>query len=192
MTGSSDLIAIVSGLPRSGTSMMMQMIEAGGIPALVDGLRQADDDNPRGYYEFQPVKKTKHDASWLDGAPGKVVKMVYRLVYDLPPDRAYNVIFMRRRLEEVLASQAVMLARLGKDEGALDRERMTALFEKQLADFDEWVARQDRFSVLYVDHGDVIADPLREAKRVSEFLGGDMNAQAMAAVVAPSLYRQRG
>ena len=186
-----NFATIVTGLPRSGTSMMMQMLEAGGLPALADHVREADEDNPRGYYEFEPVKKTKQDASWLEGASGKVVKMVYRLLYDLPQDRQYAVVFMRRHLDEVLASQATMLARLGKDEGPLDREKMAALFVKQLADFDGWVARQDRFSVLHVDYGEVIADPLREAKRISEFLGGGLNTQAMAAVVAPSLHRQR-
>ena len=82
-----DKIVIVSGLPRSGTSMMMRMLDAGGLPALTDNIRTADEDNPRGYYEFEPVKKTKEDASWLERAPGKVVKMVYRLLYDLPADR---------------------------------------------------------------------------------------------------------
>src|SRR5574337_153211 len=102
-----DVITIVSGLPRSGTSMMMQMLHRGGIPAVTDEIRSADEDNPKGYYEFEPVKKTKEDASWLARAGGKVVKMVYRLLYDLPGDYAYHVVFMRRNLREVIASQNV-------------------------------------------------------------------------------------
>ena len=106
----SRFVTIVSGLPRSGTSMMMQAIAAGGIPALTDGFRAADVDNPRGYYEFEPVKKTREDASWLDRAGGKVVKMVYRLLYDLPAEGyEYRVVFMRRDIREVLASQKKML-----------------------------------------------------------------------------------
>ena len=107
-------ITIVSGLPRSGTSMMMQVIEAGGIPALTDNPRARDEDNPQGYYEFEPVKQTRDDPSWVPGARGKVVKMVYRLLYDLPGDQDYRVIFMRRNIDEVLTSQKKMLQRSGK------------------------------------------------------------------------------
>ena len=107
-----EFLTVVSGLPRSGTSMMMRMLEQGGLPVLIDGVRTADDDNPNGYYEFEAVKQTREDASWLEGSEGKAVKMVYRLLYDLPPDRAYRVLFMTRNLDEVLASQRVMLTRL--------------------------------------------------------------------------------
>jgi hypothetical protein len=115
-----NFITIVSGLPRSGTSMMMQMLAAGGMPALADNLRQADEDNPRGYYEFERVKEVATDSSWLDEAEGKAVKMVYRLLYDLPADRSYRVIFMIRSLDEVIASQQVMLERSGTASDALD------------------------------------------------------------------------
>src|SRR5690242_7444054 len=106
---SDKFLIIVSGLPRSGTSMMMRMLEHGGIPVLTDRVRTADDDNPNGYYEFEAVKQTRKDPSWLAGREGKAVKMVYRLLYDLPADRNYRVLFMRRKLEEVLASQRTML-----------------------------------------------------------------------------------
>ena len=99
-----DVITIVSGLPRSGTSLMMQMLEAGGMPVLTDGIRDADEDNPRGYYELEAVKRTKDDPAWLHGAPGKVVKMIYLLLYDLPTTYNYRIIFMRRPLSEVVAS----------------------------------------------------------------------------------------
>ncbi|MEE8292673.1 MAG: phosphodiesterase, partial [Candidatus Tectomicrobia bacterium] len=104
-------ITLVSGLPRSGTSMMMHMLVAGGMDVVVDNTRQADEDNPQGYYEFEPVKQLKEDASWLDHAPGKAVKVISGLLYDLPPDKQYKIIFMQRRMQEVLDSQRTMLQR---------------------------------------------------------------------------------
>src|SRR5437660_12828449 len=107
-------IIIVSGLPRSGTSLMMQMLENGGVPVVTDHIRTADTDNPRGYYEFEQVKKIKQDASWLPATRGKAVKMVSQLLYDLPTSERYKIIFMERDLDEVLASQEKMLERLGR------------------------------------------------------------------------------
>jgi len=187
----SDYIIIVSGLPRSGTSMMMQMIEAGGMQVLVDNVRRADEDNPRGYYEFEPVKKTKEDPSWLAGAAGKAVKMVYRLLYDLPRDRQYRVVFMQRDLAEVVASQELMLARQAGGGDGLAPAQAVELFRSQLRRFELWAARQPHLAVLTVNYADAIADPLREAGRVAAFLGGGLDAAAMAAAVAPSLYRNR-
>lgn len=186
-----DMIVIVSGLPRSGTSMMMRMIEAGGVPALIDNIRQADEDNPRGYYEFEPVKKTKEDPSWLQQAGGKVVKMVYRLLYDLPDDREYHVVFTRRNLDEVIRSQDVMLTRLGKESGNIPPERLKALFEKQLAEFDEWVAKQPHFKILYTNYNESVQNPLPTVETVNQFLGGNLNVEAMKKIVEPKLYRQR-
>ncbi len=186
-----DYVTIVSGLPRSGTSMMMQVLEAGGIPALTDGLRSADDSNPKGYYEFEPVKKTKEDPSWVDRARGMAVKMVYRLLYDLPGEYEYRVVFMRRDVEEVLISQQTMLQELGKKGAGASNERMAALFRRELASFEAWVARRENFGILYVEHGDMIRSPAGEAVRISRFLGGDLNTEAMAAAVDPSLYRAR-
>jgi len=105
----SDPIYVVSGLPRSGTSLMMRMLDAGGVPAVTDRIRTADDDNPRGYFELEAVKRTKQDPSWLDDAPGKAVKVISQLLCELPPDRAYKVIVMRRKLGEVSAAQKTML-----------------------------------------------------------------------------------
>src|SRR5262245_20267166 len=110
----SNEIIVVSGLPRSGTSLMMQMLDRGGIPAVTDRLRAADEDNPRGYYEFEAVKRTKQDASWLPAARGRAVKLVSSLLYDLPNSEAYRVLFMQRDMDEVLESQEKMLARLGR------------------------------------------------------------------------------
>ncbi|MCK4342188.1 MAG: sulfotransferase family protein [Phycisphaerae bacterium] len=186
-----NVIVIVSGLPRSGTSMMMRMIEAGGVPALIDNIRQADEDNPRGYYEFEPVKKTKEDPSWLEQAPGKVVKMVYRLLYDLPNDREYRVVFTQRHLEEVVRSQDVMLARLGKEGGALGDEKLIGLFQQQLGEFNDWIAQRPNFKIIYISYNDTLKAPQATVKAVNEFLGGKLDAAAMNQVVEPQLYRQR-
>ena len=186
-----EFVTIVSGLPRSGTSMMMQSIEAGGIEALTDNIREADVDNPKGYYEYEPVKKTKEDPSWLDGARGKVVKMVYKLLYDLPQDRQYRVVFMRRDFDEVLASQAKMLERLGEKGGGVGDEKMKALFASQLKEFEEWIAGRECFAVLDVDYRDMIESPVEQVRRINEFLGGDLDTDAMVAVVDPSLYRNK-
>jgi len=188
---SRNFVTIVSGLPRSGTSMMMQMIEAGGIPALTDGIRAADRDNPKGYYEFEPVKQTKEDASWVPGAEGMVVKMVYKLLYDLPAGREYRVVFMRRNLDEVLTSQKKMLDRLGRAGGSLEDERMKQLFVQQLGEFDRWIAAQPSFQRLDVDYKDAIENPCEQIARLNEFLGGDLDTEAMARVVEPTLYRNK-
>jgi hypothetical protein len=185
-------VTIVSGLPRSGTSMMMRMLEAGGMPVVTDAIREADVDNPRGYYEFEPAKKTKDDPSWLDSAHGKAVKMVYQLLYDLPGDRHYRVLFMRRSMPEVLASQKKMLARLGRDAGGISDEKMAALFQAQLAKFEAWAAQQPHLAILEVDYNQMVSDPVPLASRVNQFLGGILDEGKMVAVVEPDLYRNRG
>ena len=186
-----EMITIVSGLPRSGTSMMMRMLDAGGLLALTDGIREADDDNPRGYYEFEPVKKTKEDASWLESARGKVVKMVHLLLLDLPTDRRYHVIFMRRHLDEVLRSQDVMLARKGKDTGSLSNEKVKEVFRAQLDRVDKYLREHSNFEMLHVSYNEMIDGATPAVRAVNEFLGGWLDEQAMAGVVDPSLYRQR-
>ncbi len=190
-TSQQDQYTIVSGLPRSGTSMMMRMIDAGGIPALTDNIRVADDDNPRGYFEFEPVKKTKEDASWLGRAGGKVVKMVYRLLYDLPADRDYRVVFMRRHLREVIKSQDVMLDRLRRGGGQLGEDKLLGLFTQQLSEFDEWITGQANFRVLSVSYNDALRNPEGTVRAVNEFLGGRLDTDAMMRIVEPTLYRQR-
>jgi hypothetical protein len=186
-----DYVIIVSGLPRSGTSMMMKSIHSGGIEPIIDHIRKADEDNPKGYYEFEPVKKTKEDASWLTDAPGKVVKMVYRLLYDLPPRYDYRVVFMQRDLTEVLASQKKMLNRSKKTGGAISDEQMAALFAGELAKCEKWLAEQSNFKVLYVNHRDMINNPQTQCEKVNNFLDGGLNLEAMAETVDPSLYRNR-
>jgi hypothetical protein len=189
--GQRDFVTIVSGLPRSGTSMMMRMLDMGGMPALTDHVRAADEDNPLGYYEFEPVKRTKQDPSWLVGAAGKVVKMVHLLLLDLPDGYEYRVIFMRRRLEEVIASQDVMLARKGKGGAGLPPERMIGLFQEQIDQVDTWTRARPHFRILHVSYNDLLSDPRPAVAQVNEFLGGDLRTDRMLEVVDPQLYRQR-
>lgn len=183
-------IIVVSGLPRSGTSLMMQMLENGGVDVVTDHLRAADADNPRGYYEFEKVKRIKQDASWLPDVQGKAFKMVSQLLYDLPPGEKYRIIFMERDLDEVLASQEQMLARLGRT--AAPHAVLKRSYTLHLERLHEWLGRRPHTAVLRVSYNDLIQRPGREAKRVSEFLGGKPDAEAMAGTVEPSLYRNRG
>src|SRR5512147_2891756 len=154
-----EFVTLVSGLPRSGTSMMMKMLEAGGLPVLADHLRRADEDNPEGYYEFERVKKIETDQSWLDEARGKVVKMISALLKHLPGTYRYKVVFMRRNLEEVLASQRQMLIRRGKPTDTTSDEKMAAYFTHHLRRVEEWLAAQPNVDVLYVSYNDLLRAP---------------------------------
>jgi Sulfotransferase domain len=182
-------IIIVSGLPRSGTSLMMQMLAGGGVEVLTDHVRTADTGNPRGYYEFEPVKRTKQDPSWLPEARGKAVKMVSQLLYDLPPGERYRIIFMERNLDETLASQEKMLQRLGRP--AVPREQMKQSFTLHLDRLHEWLGRQRHLEVLRVSYNDLVERPEEQAGHVREFLGGRGDVRRMARAVDPSLYRNR-
>ncbi len=185
-------IVIVSGLPRSGTSMIMKMLEAGGVPVLTDGLRTADEDNPKGYYEVERVKDLARDAdkAWLGEARGKAIKVISYLLKSLPPTFNYKVVFIRRDLEEVLASQRKMLARRGETEDTAP-ERMRALFEDDLWRAGYQLKRRPEFESVELHYSSVLARPLEEAQRLAAFLGGGLDAEAMAAAVDPQLYRNR-
>jgi hypothetical protein len=187
-----EVITVVSGLPRSGTSMMMKMLEAGGMPVLTDRERVADTDNPRGYYEFERVKKLPQgEVGWLDEAAGRAVKIVSALLRWLPDGRPYRVVFMDRDLDEVLASQRRMLEnRIGGHDGAED-DRLRETFRRHLADVDHWFEGRQDLRVHHVKHRQLLNDPERELRPVVDFLGGNLDLQRMAAVVDPTLYRQR-
>lgn len=184
-----DEIIVVSGLPRSGTSLMMQMLAAGGVEVLTDGQRTADEDNPRGYVELERVKKIKQDASWLPSARGKAVKMISQLVFDLPAMEKYRLLLMERDLDEVLASQEKMLARLGRP--AMPRATMKTAFSNQTDRFNAWLAVQPNFAVLRVNYVALVGESVAEIKRIQEFLGGQLHESAMLKAVDPSLYRNR-
>jgi hypothetical protein len=186
-----NIITIVSGLPRSGTSMMMRMLQAGGMEILTDNIRKADTDNPRGYFEFEKVKKIKADDSWLEDAKGKAVKMVSRLLYDLPAGMDYNIIFLERSMQEVLASQRIMLKRQGQTDGGVEDEKMGKLFEKHLSEVKKWLQDQQNMDSLYISYNDVLANPRRHAARINRFLDNQLNIANMVTVVDQSLYRNR-
>ena len=182
-------IVIVSGLPRSGTSLMMQMLDKGGITVVTDHIRTADTDNPRGYYELEQVKTIKRDVSWLGKMRGKAFKMVSQLLYELPACEKYRVIFMERDLDEVIRSQDKMLARLGKP--AAPADQIKRLFTSHLEQLREWLAKQQNIQVLYVHYNDVVQRPETEVQRISAFLEGKADAREMVRSVDPSLYRNR-
>lgn len=186
-----DFITVVSGLPRSGTSMIMQALEAGGLPVLTDHIRTIDDDNPKGYYEFEPVKKTKQDPSWVSAARGKVVKVIYSLVYDLPQQFEYRIVFLERDLDEVIASQKKMLQRRGSKGGGVDDQKLKELFQAELTRFRHWIRNQKCFSMLSIEYASMIGAPLKTAEEINQFLGGGLDIYAMAAVVDPTLYRNK-
>jgi hypothetical protein len=185
-------IVVVSGLPRSGTSMIMKMLEAGGLPILTDGLRTADEDNPKGYYEVERVKNLAREAdtSWLAEARGKVIKVISYLLKSLPSRFNYRVVFIRREMEEVLASQRKMLTRRGETEET-QPERMRDLFEDDLWRASYQLKRRPEFETIELHYSAVLAQPLEESRRLAGFLGGGLDAEAMAAAVDPQLYRNR-
>ena len=186
-------IVVVSGLPRSGTSMMMQMLEAGGVEPMTDGIRTADESNPKGYYELERVKDLEEgvDELWLRSARGRAVKIIAFLMRHLPENFNYKVILMDRKLDEVLASQTKMLTSLGEMTETED-PRMRKLFADSLARTKSMLAFRPCFEVLHVKYHAVIEDGRKHADELNRFLGGQLDAEAMAAVVNPELYRNRG
>ena len=185
-------VIVVSGLPRAGTSMAMKMLEAASLPLVTDDARSADEDNPRGYYEDERVKELARarDKSWLRACRGRVVKVISYLLEELPGDNNYQVIFMRRDLEEVLASQRKMLERRDEIDETSD-ERMLENYQSHLWKVGYRLRRWPRFESLDVSHRAVLDDPLTEAQRIAAFLGRPLDVEKMAAVVDPQLYRNR-
>ena len=184
------MIVIVSGLPRSGTSLAMQMLSAGGLPALSDGLRAADADNPRGYYEWEPIKQLGQEPSCVAQAEGHAVKVISSLLFALPAGHEYRVIFMLRPLEEVLASQAVMLRNRGTEGPKVAPAAMLAALQAHLAQVDAWLRTRPDFAVLKLNLHDVLADPRGQAESLARFVGLPLDVTAMARQVDPCLHRQ--
>lgn len=184
-------ITIVSGLPRSGTSMMMKVLEAGGVEVFTDNQRVADEDNPKGYYELEQVKALKDgDVSWIETAPGKVVKVISSLLEYLPSAYKYKIIFMRREIAEILASQKQMLIRRGESSDS-DDQKMAEMFQEHLKRVRVWLANQPNMDILYVDYNALMGNPAPEIKAVAEFLGLNEKLDAMLAVPDKKLYRQK-
>lgn len=188
---SQERITIVSGLPRSGTSLMMQMLEAGGMSILSDYQRAADEDNPGGYYEYEPVKQLKSNPASIEAARGKVVKIISELLTAVPPHYRYTVIFMRRSMAEILASQRHMLIRRGKATDNIDDAALGALFEKHLRRVESWLAQQQHIQTCFISYNELVANPPPHIQTVNRCLGGQLDEQRMARVIDQKLYRQR-
>ncbi|MGE3273025.1 MAG: sulfotransferase, partial [Chloroflexota bacterium] len=179
-------VIVVSGLPRSGTSLMMNMLQAGGVPIVTDELRTADDDNPKGYFELEQVKQlSRGDVAWVHDAHGKAVKVISALLEHLPPTSSYKILFMRRRLPEVLASQKKMLERRGEPTDTVPDAMMASLFEKHLAKIEAWMAAQSNMSVLYLPYHEVAEQPERHVDEIISFLGVPLDRQKMLEAVDP-------
>jgi hypothetical protein len=186
-------IVVVSGLPRSGTSMMMQMLQAGGLEIVTDRQRHADDSNPKGYFELEAVKDLDKGSppAWLDEARGKAVKVVSSLVRWLPNRCDYRVIFMQRDLGEVIASQNAMLRARGVTPDTAQDPKVEAQYRTHVSDTLRLLARRKNCAVLVVNHADALSDPADTARRVAAFLERPLAVDRMAAVADQSLYRNR-
>lgn len=192
--GSSQPIVVVSGLPRSGTSLMMKMLEAGGIAPMTDGIRTADQDNPKGYYELERAKKlSAGDTGWLSDARGKAVKIIATLLYDLPTEHRYKVVFMRRKMTEILASQRQMLVNRGEDPDVVSDAEMSRMFEGHMKRLESWMSTRSDIEALEVDYNDLVGgQAVHLAEQIDAFLGPGLDIGAMVEVIDPVLYRQRG
>lgn len=185
-------VVIVSGLPRSGTSMMMKMLEAGGVPIMTDAIRTADVDNPKGYYEYERVKdlEKETDKSYVRDGRGKALKVISFLLKELPDDNFYRVVFMRRDLSEVIASQNKMLDRRG--ETKIDEQEMMAeAYRNHLAAVKIMVRNRPNFEMLEFRYDSAVKDPRLASQTVNQFLGGKLNEAAMTQVIDGELYRNR-
>ncbi len=192
---SGKTFVLVSGLPRSGTSLMMQMLEAGGLPAMTDGKRIADDDNPHGYYEWEAIKQIEKRPELLDDddVNGKAVKVISTLLRSLPSKHSYKVLFMMRPVAEVAASQTRMIERKGTNKSALDGQRLERQLTLHRNQVLRWLRKVEHVELLEVDYPALVRESKEQVRRIVEFLGGDHlpNAAAMPAAVRPELHRQQ-
>ena len=186
-----EFATIVSGVPRSGTSLMMQMLAASGVPLLVDDARPPDLDSPRGFFEYAPVKTSARDVSWFCDAFGHAVKVIHTLLRYLPQDGELRVLLMERDLDEVMHSQRAMLERAGERSDPAHDARLSALFARQLDDVRIWATARPHTALLPVAHRELIDDPIPVIHRIDAFLGGGLDPEAMAVCLEPGLYRSR-
>ena len=188
-----DPIVIVSGLPRSGTSMMMRMLDSGGLSIMTDRERQADVDNPKGYFEYERIKdlEKETDKSYVGEGRGKALKVISFLIKDLPDDNDYRVIFMRRDLSEVLVSQNKMIDRLGTEDTEAQDEAMKEAYRNDIVRTRLLCKKRPNFELVEVHYKDTVEDPAGTAQKVNRFLGDRLDEAAMRAAVDASLYRNR-
>lgn len=184
-------IIIVSGLPRSGTSMMMRMLAEGGLPVITDEIRRPDEDNPNGYFELEIVRQLREgDSEWLKGANGKGVKVISSLLEFLPPSHRYKIIFMERDTRETLVSQKKMLEHRG-EQARISDEEMEQQFHHHLTAIRPWLVRQPNMEVLYVKYNALLAEPGRFCDQIAGFLEMPLDRQRMLTVPNTQLYRNR-
>ncbi len=183
-------VVIVSGLPRSGTSMVMQMLRAGGLPVLFDEKRTPDEDNPKGYFEYEPAKRFRQDRSWLPEARGKAVKLVVPFLPHLPAGFPYKILFVERNLAEVTASQKKMLERQAKEGARISDQRLREVFQKQMQAVKKILVLRG-LKTFYLNYGETVANPVKTAAAINRFLGGSLDEAAMSGVVDAKLYRRR-
>jgi hypothetical protein len=186
-----NFTTIVTGLPRSGTSLVMQMLKAGGMPLLADLHRQPDEDNPRGYWELEGVKHLPTDPSVLDGSEGHAVKVIHFLIPYLPQDRPYRILFLHRNLTEVILSQQAMLNRQGAAAPQITSDRLASIYRAQLATTRQWLADRPAIKILELDHASLLSDSVTIVREIADFLAPAVDERAMDKVVDPKLYRQR-
>ncbi len=188
-----DPLIIVSGLPRSGTSMAMKMLDAAGLPLVIDNIREADTDNPKGYYEFERVKDLDkgQDNSWIRDHRGKGIKIISFLLPHLPPGNNYKIVFMGRNIDEILASQNKMLVRRGEPTDTTADENMKKLYSDHLIKVKSMLRYRDEMDSIVIQYNDVLNDPRPQAERMNEFLGGRYDVERMLSVIDTSLYRNR-
>lgn len=188
--GAARCVYVVSGLPRSGTSLAMDLLQAGGMELFTDGAREPDADNPNGYFEHILATRLRTESDWVYGAIGKAVKIISPSLRFLPVDVRYRIVFMRRDVREISRSQERMLERLGKGTGD-NREEIEQVMASHLHQVEGWIALQEHVDVLYLDYAQVVTAPEEACQRLIEFAGLAGDAGHMAARVDPMLYRQR-
>jgi predicted AlkP superfamily phosphohydrolase/phosphomutase/tetratricopeptide (TPR) repeat protein len=182
-------IIIVSGLPRSGTSMMMQLLEAGGLPVFTDNLRIADENNKKGYYEHEAVKIIHKDNSWMKNAVGKTVKVVSHLLTSLPMRYKYKIVFMERDLDEVTVSQSKMLQNLGKLAPDTAHFSIEQSFRKTNDKVKTWLNDKQNMNVIYIDYKEAITNSENVIEQLNEFFDNKLNTQHMQQIIDKNMYR---
>ncbi|MBU0765109.1 MAG: tetratricopeptide repeat protein, partial [Bacteroidetes bacterium] len=186
-----NTIYVVSGLPRSGTSMMMQMLNGGGLEVFTDNKREADENNPKGYFEHEAVTRLARDKTWVKHARGKVVKVISRLLIFLPATYNYKVIFMVRDIDEVIASQQKMLEKKGKQGSGTYNVSLKENYEKNLEKLEKFIKENHNMEVIFIHYADVIGDPFKQALKINIFLDNIMNTDRMVEAVSRELYRTK-
>ncbi len=185
------MIAIVSGLPRSGTSLMMQMLAAGGMTAVADQIRTPDVNNPRGYYEWEKIKQLPGNPALIAEAEGKLVKVVSPLLTHLPLGHQYRIVFMRRPLQQIVASQTEMIRRLGNGGPNASSPAIQNALQAHLRSVAAWLALRPHIALQWVDYPDLISNPVGPARQAAAFLERDLDVETMAAQADPALFRIR-